>query len=158
MRPYWGVFRYGRCRLFRLPVRLSVMGVAPISPLRASLAVHGVWRDLVAAGEGVPGSYGPVFVPTFSRPAHQAVAAQGIMPFFKAVEAYTDVCVSTVWAWLELGAIHDVLPSLRPFWRPHANIVQDYVQSSGNSHRPTMFPRSHQFSGWGVFLRTPTKI
>lgn len=142
----------------RLPMRRSVMVVAPVAPLRVSLAVHGVGRDLVAAGEGVPGVYGPVIFSTLCRPAHEAVATQGIMPFFKTVEAYTNVSSPAVRTWFELGAIHDVLLPPQPFWRPRASIVQDYVQSSGNSHRPTMFPRSHQFSGWGVFLRTPTKI
>lgn len=119
----------------RLPMRLSVMGVAPVPPLRASLAVHGVWRDLVAAGEGVPGIFGPVIVAMHPRPAHKAVATQGIMPFFKTVEAYTNVSSPAVRTWFELGAIHDVLLPPQPFWRPRASIVQDYVQSSGNSHR-----------------------
>ena len=158
MRPYWGVSRYGRCRLFRLPVGLSVMGVAPISPLRAACAVHGVGRDLVAAGEGVPGSYCPAIFSALFRPTHPAFAAYGIMPFFKTVEAYTDVCFAAVRAGLELGAIHDVLPPPRPYGRPRASIVQVLNSSSRNSHHRAMRHRSRQFLGWGVFLRTPTKI
>lgn len=159
MRPYWGVSRYGRCRLFRLPVGLSVMGVAPISPLRAACTVHGVRRVLVAAWEGVPG-FGGFFNCASCRPTHTASAkiSTGNPDFCPVYRPGYFRVSSAVRTWSELGAIHDVLLPPQPFWRPRASIVQDYVQSSGNSHRPTMFPRSHQFSGWGVFLRTPTKI
>lgn len=101
------------------------MVVAPVAPLRVSLAVHGVGRDLVAAGEGVPGVYGPVIFSTLCRPAHEAVATQGIMPFFKTVEAYTNVSSPAVRTWLELGAIHFHPP--QPFWRPRANIAHEFL-------------------------------
>ena len=45
------------------------MVVAPVAPLRVSLAVHGVGRDLVAAGEGVPFPHS-VFGIISERPTH----------------------------------------------------------------------------------------
>ena len=50
------------------------MGVAPISPLRAAMAVHVVGHDLVASGEGVPGFGGSAFI-FDERPAHSALRA-----------------------------------------------------------------------------------
>lgn len=53
----------------RLPMRRSVMVVAPVAPLRVSLAVHGVGRDLVTTGEGVPFPHS-IFGIISERPTH----------------------------------------------------------------------------------------
>ena len=56
-----------------------------------------VWEPIIVmypVCTAAPGIFGPVIVAMHPRPAHKAVATQGIMPFFEAVEAYTNVSSS----------------------------------------------------------------
>ena len=81
------------------------------SPLRASGAVNGVGRDLVAAGDSVPGVCGCLSSVDL-RPLHVACVAPDVVLFVDVVPVHAQVGVSAVRAGFELGAIHRCLPHL----------------------------------------------